>query len=963
MARSTDSDLAITTLQTDVGQLLGTLQYMSPEQCAADSSDIDTRSDIYALGVVLYELLAGRLPYDVRQAAIHEAVRIVREEQPTKLSSIDRHLRGDVETIALKALEKERDRRYQSAAALEQDIDRYLAGDPISARRATAWYHLKRFACRHKAVFALSGSFVLLLIAATIVSLILMSNAIQWQKQAMLMRDQAVEGQQQAEEQTTFAKQAQTQAEKSQAEALRQAYLANINAALMGVQQNDTPAVHQRLEDARIAMGSPDSKDMPFVWRYLEATNDQSAFAISTGVSRLDSLVFNRNGTGVGTFLKTDSGWFTEWWDPSTGEPWSDEMGAPGQAAGHVLRVERDYSDRRNPKNVVVDQESGSIISELEDSDPYAPKFQISADGSHIVSTKRRGEVITVWDVASGAQVSHCEDELASSRGLSLSPDGRYLAVVHDASGLGGCWITFRDTGTGEVVSTIAAVSTLARAGGDIGLNSSLITCTCFSPDGRQFAAFGAEGILYLVDATKAIESGSVNSDEITRWPIGDIGRVRSAIFDADGNQIVAKTSENFIRVWDVDSGEARHTFRGQAGDIDLMSISPDGTRLATSGRDDVIRVWDLTSFQDPYQKFNEGIGSFHQYAISPDGAQIASRRITGDFDIRDFETGHMIAYLGSKFGSFIEGFQYSPDGVHLASIGTSGTVTIWNMFNGKPVKTLGAAMDQAFPVMDFSADGALLAVGGSKGGVVVWNVEAGKIEYTLPKSEYGNVEVSFNHNGTLLVTLDDISSSSGIQLWDAMTGSPLGERESDSHSFELSLGIRFNPVDDSIAIGYQGGEVMIMDPFTQDEILRFKAHEGPVRDLNYSPDGALLATVSDDRLIRIWDASTGEQMVSLSSDGREFRTVSFSPDGSMLISTDNDGLIEFWDTRTKGRQSFDLQNATRLRLQLKSVVKGWIRDADGDAKAVQRRFETESATRSPEEQAALRNLILNQLR
>ena len=110
MARGTDSDLAITTLQTDIGQLIGTLQYMSPEQCMADPHDIDTRSDVYALGVVFYELLTEQLPYDVRRVAMHEATRVIREDQPTKPSTINRRLRGDVETIALKALEKERER-------------------------------------------------------------------------------------------------------------------------------------------------------------------------------------------------------------------------------------------------------------------------------------------------------------------------------------------------------------------------------------------------------------------------------------------------------------------------------------------------------------------------------------------------------------------------------------------------------------------------------------------------------------------------------------------------------------------------------------------------------------------------------------------------------------------------------------------------------------------------------------
>ena len=152
LARITDPDGAIKTETLQVGRIMGTLPYMSPEEARGNPDEIDVRSDLYSLGVVFYEMLTGELPYALHNRGIPEAIRIICEDAPRRPRMIDRSLGGDLETIAMKALEKEPARRYQSVAAMSEDVERYLHNEPILARRASTLYHLRKFVVRHRFV-------------------------------------------------------------------------------------------------------------------------------------------------------------------------------------------------------------------------------------------------------------------------------------------------------------------------------------------------------------------------------------------------------------------------------------------------------------------------------------------------------------------------------------------------------------------------------------------------------------------------------------------------------------------------------------------------------------------------------------------------------------------------------------------------------------------------------------------
>lgn len=899
IAKALSGRLSENTVGTAHGQVLGTPLYMSPEQLAGADAGVDTRSDIYSLGVVLYELLTGTTPFDrqrMRQWTYDELRRRVCEDQPPRPSTqvlhsgdtakrsaedrgtdpvtLARQLRRELDWIVMKCLEKDPNRRYETANGLARDVERYLRHEPVQACPPSAAYRFGVFARRHRVGLGAGLAALAALLLGIVVSTWQAVRATHAEGQARqaesLAQDRAqaeFQARQLADYQRTRAEELAAEARRHQSlaedrtrDALHQRELArkNLYLAQMRLAQQDygagqTARLQQMLDSYLPSAGQADLRG--WEWFYLLSLCHSEQKTLAGHSLDVLALAWSPDGQRLAS---ADGDRTIRLWEVATGQTlrtvttdhpdnihrlaWTPDGRWLASASADQIRV----WDAASGKNLHTFLMAADRINTV----AWAPDSRRLAV---IVGTR-----LEIWDGGAGTPIlSRSVEPPREVSGVAWSPDGAHVATSADWPG---SLVKIYEATTGKEQASLAG-------------HDGTIYCLAWNPQSHWLASASADQTVKVWDVEARREWKTLAPQN---------GWVTRVTWAPDGRYLALATAGSTVQVWDAATGTKLRTFRGHLGPVSDVAWSPDGKHLASAGGQ-VVRMWDPHT--DPEVRHLRGHGAIvRAVAWSPDGRQLASaasdRRIlfwdpTTRTQVRALQ-GHAAELRALAWGL--------PD--RLASVDTSGQVIVWDLSTNKALFQQKLAPSNHLSLA-FHPKGRLLA-GASFGhdtSIILWDVATGQQVARLEGHRRPVGCVRWRPDGRGLAT----GAQDGTLLWNAPFPQPATPTKLPPANWTLA----WSP-DGQLLAGATGNLVTVWRAATAQRVLTLSGHTGCVLSLAWHPHGRRLASSAEEGAIKLWDMETGLEILTLQAADKT-RDIAWSPDGQRLAAAAGD-TVQVWD-------------------------------------------------------------------
>lgn len=937
----------VSTVKTMYGHALGSPYYMPPEQAEGKIEKIDERSDVYALGAVLYTLITGKLPYlgyDVRTF-----LKKVLEEPPKPIREVEKDAPPELIAICERAMKLDPADRYANAKELTEEVRRFISGGLVQAYDYRYRELFRRFYRRHKDFILAGGTSLLVLIGVCYYAYLQIGSeknaAIEARDAEALARVEEMAAKDRAVE-------AQKKEVKARKAAERDLYSANTQLTQRSLDE-------RRLKPARDFLAGCPEDNRQWEWGRLMFEANADLMTLKAGGQ---FAAFTPSGEGLlGTVWGTVT--LHDWKSGETIHTYVEEGGFGSVVAmsadGARLAVNGDDAVR------VWDVSSRKQLFAFEDVVPsegnWTHCMAFSADGG-LVAARVDAETLAVWDVASGQERFRFPVE-RRNRGLyvDFSPDGQVLAagMTVPEIGLDGIiWenkLTLYDTGSGESRASHAFSAegygylhalTFAPGGDRLATGTdSRVTVynvpswtkraefdapisspgsVVFSPDGARVAAGGKDGVLSMWN----LEEGKLQFSEKAHQDF-----VHELAFSPDGARVATASYDRTAKLWDAATGRELDHFRGHTGQVFCVAFNARGTRLATgdydgstklwaadadlrhiqanaidfcwdrgflAGSDDnVLKLWDshtgrvVRTFEGHGKNTDGETSTIFHVAFDAEGARLASiarETFEGDdaYVLRtwDVDSGGSLQVLNTGLRAADE-IVFGADDRYLAVRGSS-ELKLWKKGDPDPAHTFSD-----IDGFEFSPSGALLAMGSQEGHITVLELDSGEFVGKFETVAKWGMCFIFSADESRLFAYNQHPTSpdepeGGVNVW------PVSDPESvttfRAHDQRVTC-IAQNPDGTILATGSGDKKVKLWNAETYEELHELEGHADFIVGLQFSPDGQRLATASADGTFRLWDCATGNELITLQDAAQRVKgtfimpeRLTFSPDGQQLI-------------------------------------------------------------------------------